>query len=849
MGGATFSVKAGEVTNFESAGTPLTLAQLKALSGTGGHVAFANLGSGQWTKKWLANPSANSSLTLSTVQLYTITDGTVSGKYHLQRCSDDNYRTNGGWDASESNAENIEFRAYSASSLTVSCDNPISIHNNSGTQWNINAGSFGGALNAWAAYAAFGPFYLVNITLEGVTVDGYPKSCIATNGTIFNYPVVAGKTIREGGTSVTVNGADINLTLHYDDAASYDYTVAITGNVPDGTTFSIKGDAVANGDGVSYGTEVQESDVVVTFPVGYEYMEAEVDISASTITINCNDTRWPINFPKTQTFTRNDRHINSVTLTSESNTATIDGFYTDQSTLCYQDLTASKSVTFLPNTSIKPSFSMTGIWQHAFIYIDLNNDGDFTDEGELVSKVNEGNPDLSTAIPAFTSPSSLGTYRMRFKTDWSSIDPGGNPGPSNYIIDNGGMIVDITLVINEDYTSILTSITKPFTDYPADNGYFRMTSTNATNLLGMINTASTNDGVIDKEEYDALMGYFNNYVRFPETGYYLIKNADSDRYLAYGTPGQDGKAKGLITTDGAITPANIIKLTKESGLNNYTISSQGLNVQARPGANNTFPMTADDGVNFSFIPQTASTLKITNTDSYVDNNSPGTLFEVHWTAPYAVVNWEPFGAQGQWTVEAATSFDVTLNSGGDGKYYATLYLPFDVTLSEACAYTLTLNGAKDGLTLSTAFSEVPAGTPVLLRHTGNSVTATINNGDAFNSGSPLECDLTGSYTGLTLTQSEDKTVDYVLGVVDDAIGFYHWAGTALSPNRAYFEASKLPTEVKGLVLSFDNETGIETMRNSENEKMRDEVFDLSGRRVAKPTKGIYINNGKKVVIK
>ena len=95
---------------------------------------------------------------------------------------------------------------------------------------------------------------------------------------------------------------------------------------------------------------------------------------------------------------------------------------------------------------------MTGIWQHGFVYIDLNNDGDFTDAGELVSKINEGNPDLSTAIPAFISPATAGTYRMRFKTDWASEDPGGNEGEepgnvngNNHIIKNGGMIVDVTL--------------------------------------------------------------------------------------------------------------------------------------------------------------------------------------------------------------------------------------------------------------------------------------------------------------------------------------------------------------------------------------------------------------------
>ena len=64
---STMSIWATEVTTVATAGSYLTLDQLKALSGTGGHVAFANVGSGNWTNKWLANPSANSNLTLSTV--------------------------------------------------------------------------------------------------------------------------------------------------------------------------------------------------------------------------------------------------------------------------------------------------------------------------------------------------------------------------------------------------------------------------------------------------------------------------------------------------------------------------------------------------------------------------------------------------------------------------------------------------------------------------------------------------------------------------------------------------------------------------------------------------------------
>jgi hypothetical protein len=43
-------------------------------------------------------------------------------------------------------------------------------------------------------------------------------------------------------------------------------------------------------------------------------------------------------------------------------------------------------------------------------------------------------------------------------------------------------------------------------------------------------------------------------------------------------------------------------------------------------------------------------------------------------------------------------------------------------------------------------------------------------------------------------------------------------------------------------------TGISSMHNSEC-IMHNEYFDLQGRRVAQPTKGIYIVNGKKIVVK
>ena len=51
--------------------------------------------------------------------------------------------------------------------------------------------------------------------------------------------------------------------------------------------------------------------------------------------------------------------------------------------------------------------------------------------------------------------------------------------------------------------------------------------------------------------------------------------------------------------------------------------------------------------------------------------------------------------------------------------------------------------------------------------------------------------------------------------------------------------------VKALSLEFEGTDGIsETVKS---EKMNNAIYDLSGRRVVKPTKGLYIVNGKKIV--
>jgi hypothetical protein len=57
--------------------------------------------------------------------------------------------------------------------------------------------------------------------------------------------------------------------------------------------------------------------------------------------------------------------------------------------------------------------------------------------------------------------------------------------------------------------------------------------------------------------------------------------------------------------------------------------------------------------------------------------------------------------------------------------------------------------------------------------------------------------------------------------------------------------------VKGLTISFEDgdATGIINIENGEMNILTGKIFDLSGREVKNPTRGIYIVNGKKVMIK
>ena len=99
-------------------------------------------------------------------------------------------------------------------------------------------------------------------------------------------------------------------------------------------------------------------------------------------------------------------------------------------------------------------------------------------------------------------------------------------------------------------------------------------------------------------------------------------------------------------------------------------------------------------------------------------------------------------------------------------------------------------------------------------------------------------ELKGTIAPLATTGSE-----YVLAQKDGVIGFYKAEGT-IPAGKAYIEYAGA-AGVKGFAL--EGATGIELTPALSQGEGEPAIFDLSGRRVEKATKGIFIVNGKKVL--
>ncbi len=166
---------------------------------------------------------------------------------------------------------------------------------------------------------------------------------------------------------------------------------------------------------------------------------------------------YGLNYDETrQVNSSKGRSTGAISLSGLAGTQTLEVPQATDRLLYHKIFTAPFVVT--PGETVSASISFAGNWMNAYVYVDYNNDGEFDPETEAVSYSNLGgvnsagetNSSSNTmALPTFNIPEDIapGVYRIRYKVDWNSIDPGGSTVAGNNIIGNEGSITDAILMV------------------------------------------------------------------------------------------------------------------------------------------------------------------------------------------------------------------------------------------------------------------------------------------------------------------------------------------------------------------------------------------------------------------
>ena len=181
-----------------------------------------------------------------------------------------------------------------------------------------------------------------------------------------------------------------------------------------------------------------------------------------------------------------------------------------------------------------------------------------------------------------------------------------------------------------------------------------------------------------------------------------------------------------------------------------------------------------------------------------------------------------------------TTIPTTTTPAVSSAGWATYVTPYDIEFTEGDAFAVTSVGSTVALT---SVTEVPQDEPLLLKGAGTK-TATI-----------LATSPAAITNKLAVSDGTQGSGEYVLANHNSKVGFYKWTGSALASGKVYLPASEVPAGTREF-LGFDDEaTGIANINSEAKTLFNSDFYNIAGQRIAQPNKGLYIENGKKVIIK
>lgn len=290
----------------------------------------------------------------------------------------------------------------------------------------------------------------------------------------------------------------------------------------------------------------------------------------------------------------------------------------------------------------------------------------------------------------------------------------------------------------------------------------------------------------------------------------------------------------------------------------YTVAGNNTTLWGSPAwseSNTDNDMTTTDYSNYTFV-KTAELAKgdlkykVVRGHSFStaygngDDGDGNTVVSIPADGTYAVKISFNVGNTPKMTTELISNATVTVGAKGYATY-CNADCALDFTGKSIQPYVIS---STDGSALTlTNKKKVAKNEPVLLYSSKNSDSQNIPviaDGDA--TAEPTNKLVKGTGTALTWSDT-DKF--YVL-MTSGEPGFYKANNNTVAETKAYLDLSGLAGGAHSFTLDLEegNVTGIANV-SSKKEAMNGAFYNLAGQKVAQPTKGLYIMNGKKVIIK
>lgn len=374
-------------------------------------------------------------------------------------------------------------------------------------------------------------------------------------------------------------------------------------------------------------------------------------------------------------------------------------------------------------------------------------------------------------------------------------------------------------------------------------------------------TSTLPEGTVPNEDVTKEIPVTWDDMPFKENQWYFVKlgcveNTTSKNGYLYDKNDNATRIDMGVTTK-ELSTTNYLWKFEGDPLNGYTLTSANGHKLVTP------TVSGNGGTTFAYAASNAPTngfdtwvaYKPTSTDI---TNNKGFFLAVKDHATWklnsrdvtstqqALSFWTEGADKGSAIFVDATLPEIRLNTLND-KNYATYYLPFAAKAPEGVtAYAGTINNGNVQLT-EYANGVIPANKGVVLV-SDTKTTATFTLADASEVTKQTN-ELKGvlTETGLSSVESSDQV--RIFSKKDNVAGFYkpNSGITSLAANKAYIMA---PTNNEALVLNFagGEVTGINQATINATEANAP-IYDLTGRRVAKAVKGIYVKNGKKFIVK